>query len=51
VALDFTAFANALVGLDVRAGGHFLQGDLDRLGAFGALEGQETGGFGHDEYE
>ena len=47
VTFDLAAFADALVGLDVRAGGYFLQGDLDRLGAFGALEGQEAGGFGH----
>src|SRR5206468_3601116 len=47
VAFDLAAFADALVGLDVRAGRDFLQGDLDWLGAFGALEGQEAGGFGH----
>ena len=43
---DFTAFANALVGLDVGAGRYFLQEHLDRLGTRLALEGQETGWFG-----
>ena len=43
---DFAAFANTLIGLDVRTGGHFLQLDLDWLCAGFTFEGQETGWFG-----
>lgn len=46
VAHDFTAFANALVRLDMRAGRHFLQEDLDWFCAGLAFEGQETGWLG-----
>src|SRR5438128_364496 len=42
MAYYFTAFANALVGLDMGTGGHLLQENLDRLGAGFAFEGQET---------
>jgi hypothetical protein len=46
---DFTAFADALVGLDMGTGGYFLQEYLDWLGAGPAFEGQKTGWFGwHD---
>jgi hypothetical protein len=45
VALDFTTAADALVRLDVRAGGDFLQINGDWLGALCALERQGTGGF------
>ena len=47
VALDFTAGANALVRLDVRAGRHLLQDHFDGLAAFFALEGEEAGWFRH----
>jgi hypothetical protein len=43
---DFTAFADALVRLDVGAGGHFLQEDLDWLRTGFAFEGQDTGWLG-----
>ena len=43
---DFTAFADALVRLDVGTRGYFLQEDLDWLGAGLAFEGQETGWLG-----
>jgi hypothetical protein len=42
----FTAFADALVRLDVGAGRHFLQEDLDWLRTGFAFEGQDTGWLG-----
>jgi hypothetical protein len=45
VAHDFTAFADSLVWLDVRAGRHFLQIHLHRLRTFFALESQCAGWF------
>src|SRR5471032_247526 len=45
VALDFAALANALIRLDMRAGGHFLQVDLHGFVTFYALEGKAAGGF------
>src|SRR5450830_207238 len=45
VALDFAALANALIRLDMRAGGHFLQVDLHGFVTFYALEGEAAGGF------
>ena len=47
VALDFAAIADALVGLDMRAGGHLLQENFDRFRAFGAFKGEDSGGFQH----
>jgi hypothetical protein len=47
MALDFAAGADALVGLDMGAGGHLLQKDFDRLRAVGALESEDTGWFQH----
>ncbi len=47
VAFDFTAGANALVRLDVRAGRHLLQDHFNGLAAFFALEGEEAGWFRH----
>lgn len=44
VIAHFAAFADALVGLDMRAGGDFLQVQRDRLGAFCAFEAEGTGG-------
>lgn len=38
----FAALANALIRLDVRACRHFLQEDLDWLGALLALEREDT---------
>ena len=49
--LDFTASADALVGLDMRAGRHFLQKNFDRFCALGAFEREDTGGFQHDGSE
>jgi len=43
---DFSAFANTLIRLDMRTGGHFLQENLDWLRAGFAFEGEETGWFG-----
>src|SRR5450830_1444485 len=45
VALDFAALADALVRLDMRAGGHFLQVNLHGFVTFYALEGEAAGGF------
>lgn len=42
---DFAAAANALVGLNMRAGRDFLQEDLDGFAAIFAFEGQDAGGF------
>jgi hypothetical protein len=42
----FTALADALVRLDMRAGRHFLQKHLDWLRARFAFEGKETGWLG-----
>jgi len=42
---DFTAAANALVRLDVGAGRHFLQENLDGFAAVFAFKGQDAGGF------
>ena len=43
VALEFTALADALVGLDVRTCRYFLQKYLDRLRAILTLEGERSG--------
>ena len=48
---DFTATADALIGLDMRAGRHFLQKNFDRFRALGAFEREDTGGFQHDGSE
>ena len=48
---DFTAIADALIGLDMRAGRHFLQKNFDRFRALGAFEREDTGGFQHDGSE
>jgi hypothetical protein len=45
MAHDFTAVADALIGLDMRAGGYFLQEYLYRLAAGFAFKGQDAGGF------
>jgi hypothetical protein len=42
------AFAKSLVRLDVRAGRHLLQSQLDRLCALLALESKESGRLAHD---
>jgi hypothetical protein len=42
---QFAAFANALIRLDMRTRGYFLQIDRDRLGAFDTFEREATGGF------
>jgi hypothetical protein len=42
------AGAHARVRLDMGAGRNLLEENLDRFGAFGALEGQDAGWFGHD---
>jgi hypothetical protein len=41
----FAAGTDALVGLDMRAGGNFLQENRDRFRAFNAFEGKGAGGF------
>jgi hypothetical protein len=48
VQTEFTASAQALVWLDVRAGRDFLQVQGHWLVAFDTFEGQGTGWFGHD---
>jgi hypothetical protein len=48
MAPDFAAGADALVGLDMRAGGHLLKENLDGFGAFAAFKGKDTSGFQHD---
>jgi hypothetical protein len=45
MSLEFPATADALIRLNVRAGGNLLQKDLNRLRAFSALEAQEASGF------
>jgi hypothetical protein len=45
VAHHFTAFADALIRLDVCTCGHFLQKDLDWFGTFLALERESAGRF------
>ena len=47
VITDFTAFAGALIGLNMRTGGNLLQIQRDRLGAFCAFEGQGAGWLAH----
>jgi hypothetical protein len=47
VALQFAAIAQSLVGLDMRAGGHLLQVDLDRFRAFVTFKGKDAGWFQH----
>jgi hypothetical protein len=47
MAFDFAAGADALVRLDMGAGGHLLQEDFDCLRAVGALESEDTGWFQH----
>jgi hypothetical protein len=47
VITHFAAFANSLIGLNMRACGNFLQIQRDRLGAFCAFEAQGPGGFAH----
>ena len=49
VALQFTAGAQALVGLDMRAGRDLLQKHFDRFRTFFALECQYASGFEHDD--
>lgn len=49
VIAHFSAFADALIGLDMRAGGYFLQVQGNRLCALGAFEGQGTCRFGAHE--
>ena len=49
VALQFTAGAQALVGLDMRAGRDLLQEDFDRFVAFVAFEGEYAGRLEHDD--
>jgi hypothetical protein len=51
MASNLAAIADALVRLDVRAGRHFLQVDLDGFGAGGALESEDTGRFGHGRWK
>jgi hypothetical protein len=51
VAQYFTAFAHALIRLNVRAGGHLLQEYLNRFFTRFAFEGQDAGWFiGHDVF-
>ena len=45
MAFDFAASADALVGLDMRAGRHFLQEDFDRFCALGAFEREDASWF------
>lgn len=45
---DFAAGADALIGLYVRAGGDFLQKDLNGFAAIFTFEGQDAGRFIHD---
>jgi hypothetical protein len=49
MAPDFAAGADALVGLDMRAGGHLLQENFDGFRAFAAFKGKDTSGFQHDQ--
>jgi hypothetical protein len=49
VTLKFATCAQALVRLDVRAGGHLLQEHFDRFGALGAFEGKDAGRFKHGQ--
>jgi hypothetical protein len=48
MALHFAACADALVGLDVGAGGHLLQENFDRFRAFGTFKGKDAGRFQHE---
>jgi hypothetical protein len=50
MSLHFPASADTLVGLNMRARGHFLQENLDGFGAAGAFEGKDSGWFQHGEW-
>ena len=44
----FAASADALVRLDMRTGGYFLQENFDRFRALGALESEDASWFQHE---
>ncbi len=50
VALQCAALTDTLIGMNVRTGRHFLQENLDRLGACRAFEGKGAGGLGHRHF-
>ncbi|MFT5645266.1 MAG: hypothetical protein ACI83P_002835 [Janthinobacterium sp.] len=50
VAFQGAARADALIGLDMRAGRYLLQKNLDRFAAVRAFEGKCAGGLGHRDF-